>query len=269
MWLVSTRDALACRDMTGDDTVVQAGQSAAPDDATPKGLFGSGDRIELFATIVLAVATVLTAWSAFQSAKWSGHQSINFAEAGAARTESTRADTRAGQLAQVDVAMFIDWVAAIFDDAERGAITLDSGTTYEPTAGTLSGFLYLRFRDEFRPAVDAWLATDPVNNPDAPTSPFVMADATGQPVYQLAVADEADALILVAEENTAEARQDNQNSDNYVITMVLFASVLFFAGMSSKLVKPRNRLFALGFGVVLLIAGLSIVVSLPKLTLRA
>jgi len=253
--------------MEPDDTVAATGPVAS-EVPPPRGLFGSSDRIELFATIVLAVATVLTAWSAFQSAKWSGHQSINFAQAGAARTESTRADTRAGQLAQVDIAMYIDWVAAIFDDAEKGLITIDSGTDYEPTRGTLSGFLYLRFRDEFRPAVDAWLATDPVNNPDAPTSPFVMVDASGQPVYGLAAAAEADDLILEAEENAAEARQDNQNSDNYVITMVLFASVLFFAGMSSKLVKPRNRMLALGFGVILLVAGISIVASLPKLTLR-
>jgi hypothetical protein len=231
--------------------------------------FGSGDRIELIATVVLAIATVLTAWSAFQSAKWSGHQSINFSEAGAARTESTRADTRAGQLTQIDVAMFIDWIAAIFDDVGSGEITVASGDTYEPTPKTLSGFLYLRFRPEFKPFVDIWLATDPVNNPDAPTSPFVMVGPDGEPIYELETTREARALVALADENAAEARQDNQNSDNYVITMVLFASVLFFAGMSSKLVKPRNRMLALGFGIVLLVVGMSILTTLPKLSLRS
>jgi len=231
--------------------------------------FGSGDRIELIATIVLAIATVLTAWSAFQSAKWSGHQSINFSEAGAARTESTRADTRAGQLTQIDVAMYIDWIAAIFDDVDTGAITVDSGDTYEPTPRTLSGFLYIRFRPEFKPFVDAWLATDPVNDPEAPTSPFAMVGPDGQPLYELEATREARALVALADENAAEARQDNQNSDNYVITMVLFASVLFFAGMSSKLLKPRNRMLALGFGIVLLVIGMSILTTLPKLNLRS
>lgn len=232
-------------------------------------IFGSGDRIELIATIVLAIATVLTAWSAFQSAKWSGHQSINFSEAGAARTESTRADTTAGQLTQIDVAMYIDWVAAIFDDLESGAITIVSGDTYEPTRGTLSGFIYLRFRSEFKPYVDSWLASDPVNNPDAPSSPFAMVGPDGEPLYELEASKEARALVALADENAAEARQDNQNSDNYVITMVLFASVLFFAGMSSKLLKPRNRMLALGFGIVLLVVGMSILTTLPKLTLNS
>jgi hypothetical protein len=45
--------------------------------------------------------------------------------------------------------------------------------------------------------------------------------------------------------------------------------VLFFAGMSSKLLKPRNRMLALGFGIVLLVIGMSILTTLPKLNLRS
>jgi hypothetical protein len=53
------------------------------------------ERLELAATIVMSIAVVLTAWSAFQAGKWSGVQSIRFAEAGAARTESARLDALA------------------------------------------------------------------------------------------------------------------------------------------------------------------------------
>ncbi|MGI9667333.1 MAG: hypothetical protein ACR2N2_09550, partial [Acidimicrobiia bacterium] len=60
-----------------------------------------------------------------------------------------------------------------------------------------------------------------------------------------------------------------QNSDNYVMTMVLFASVLFFAGVSSKLNSPRNRRIAIGIGVAVLIVGVVILATLPTLTLRA
>lgn len=244
------------------------GNESVPEDSSTL-MFGASDRIELVATIVLAIATILTAWSAFQAGKWSGKQSINFSEAGAARTESTRFDTEGGQLAQIDIAMYIDWVAAIFDDVASGAITLESGDTYEPTPGTPSGFLYLRFRDEFRPAVDAWLATDPVNNPDAPPSPFAMTNPDGTPIYTVAQRLEADRLSAVADEKSVLAREANQNGDNYVLTMVLFASVLFFAGVSSKLVKTRNRAIALGFGVLLLVSGIGIILSLPILTLNA
>jgi hypothetical protein len=135
-------------------------------------------RLESIASIVLAVAVVLTAWAAFEAAKWGGEQSIQFSIAGASRTESTRADTRGGQLAQIDVAMYTDFVGAYFEDLASGTIEPYDGTAFVPTTGTFSGFLYNRFRDEFRPAMDAWLATDPGNNPDAPATPFVMPEYT-------------------------------------------------------------------------------------------
>jgi len=236
----------------------------ADDDVTKvngkvRGLWGDNDRIELIATIVLAVATILTAWSGFESGKWGGEQSVNFSEAGAARTESTRADTAGGQLIQIDVAMYIDWVTAISDELNAGTITDASLDPYSPAEGTVSGFLYKRFREEFLPAVDAWLATQPMTNDDAPKGPFEMEE------YVVAQQVEADRLSVVADEKAAAARTANQNGDNYVLTMVLFASVLFFAGVSSKMNRPRNRVIILGFGVVTLTIGLIILASLPIL----
>ena len=236
----------------------------ADDDVTKvngkvRGLWGDNDRIELIATIVLAVATILTAWSGFESGKWGGEQSVNFSEAGAARTESTRADTAGGQLIQIDVAMYIDWVTAISDELNAGTITDASLDPYSPAEGTVSGFLYKRFREEFLPAVDAWLATQPMTNDDAPKGPFEMEE------YVVAQQVEADRLSVVADEKAAAARTANQNGDNYVLTMVLFASVLYFAGVSSKMNRPRNRVIILGFGVVTLTIGLIILASLPIL----
>ncbi len=69
--------------------------------------------VELLITIILAVAGVLTAWSALQSAKRSGEQAINFSEAGANRTESTRFDGRATSLILLDSQTFLQWVQAV------------------------------------------------------------------------------------------------------------------------------------------------------------
>lgn len=248
-----------------DNDTHQAAQVPPSNGEEPSGslMFGASDRTELVATIVLAIATILTAWSAFQAGKWSGTQAINFSEAGAARTESTRADTRAGQQIQIDIAMFIDWVSALSTDLTNGDIVLDDASTYVPTRGTLSGFLGQRFRPEFEPALNAWLATDPIGNPDAPSTPFSMVDDNGAPVYQNELEAEADRLTAVADQKAADARTANQNGDNYVLTMVLFASVLFFAGVSSKLARQRNRLLALVFSALLLLTGAYILVSLP------
>ena len=111
----------------------------------------------------------------------------------------------------------------------------------------LADFYYMRFREEFRPAMDAWVATRPRMNADAPLTPFVM------PEYQLEAREEADRLEAEAEGWSATARLDIQRATNYVLCVVLFAAVLFFAGMSTKLQSPRLRWFLLGFGVVIFI----------------
>ncbi len=218
------------------------------------------DRLEQAASIVLALAVVLTAWAAFEAGKWGGEMSIKFSEAGAARTESARNDTRAGQLAQVDIAMYIDWVTAFNDDLRDGLIPdVSSAQQYTPTPGTVSGFLFLRMRDEFRPALEAWLATDPINNQDAPPTPFVM------PEYRIAEAITADELAAAADRAADDARAANQNGDNYVLTAVLFAAVLFFSGVASRLENRWNRRFVNLIGIIGVTVGVVILLRLPIL----
>ncbi len=218
-----------------------------------------GSKLESIASIVLAVAVVLTAWAAFQAGKWGGEQSIQFSVAGASRTESTRADTRGGQLAQIDVSMFTDFVTAYFGDTQNGLIRPFDDSAFAPTPGTVSGFLYTRMREEFRPAMDAWLATDPAGNPDAPPTPFVMDE------YVIAEFLEADRLVEIADQAAVDARTANQNGDNYVLTAVLFATVLFFSGIASKLESRWNRHFVNVVGFIGVVAGAIILIRLPVL----
>lgn len=186
--------------------------------------------LELVATVLLAVATVGTAWSGYQASRWNGEQATAFSRAGATRVESSKADSLANSQTQIDVATFTQWVDA-----------------YAQNQTELADFYYMRFREEFRPAMEAWVATRPRMNPDAPLTPFVM------PEYQLQAREEADRLEVEAEGWSATARRDIQRATNYVLCVVLFAAVLFFAGMSTKLQSPRLRWFLLGFGVVIFI----------------
>ena len=195
---------------------------------------------ELLATILLAIAAVATAWSSYQSARWSGVQAIDFSRANASRVESTRAATQAGQETQVDVLTFTQWVNA-----------------YAKKETKLADFYFERFRKEFKPAVEAWVATRPLKNPKAPAVPFVM------PQYSLKSEAESEHLLAEAEQATAEARQSNQRSDNYVLAVVLFAASLFFAGISTKLAAPNQRAFVLSFGYLLFVGTTIWVATFP------
>ena len=227
--------------------------------ADDKLLFGATDRVELVATIIMSLAAIFTAWAAFQSAKWSGEQATNFSKAGASRTESTRFDTRAGQLASIDVSVFIAFADAVNSDANEGLIDLGPGVDFEPTEGTLSGFWYERVRDEFRPAFEAWLTLFTNDRSNAPPTPFAMEECT------IADAAEADRLQTVADEFATAAGEANQNSDDYVLTAVAFALVLFFGGVSSKLASRTNRYIAIGAAVLLFLGATWTLLSLPKI----
>ena len=60
--------------------------------------------------------------------------------------------------------------------------------------------------------------------------------------YQVASKDEAERLDAAAEASAAQVRLNIQRSSNYVLTVVLYAVVLFFAGMSTRLEQPAAAL---------------------------
>ena len=74
---------------------------------------------EVIVTFALALATVATAWSGYQAARWGGEQSASYSQAGALRTESVRASNQAGQLVQIDIGLFTNWINAFAAEDAR------------------------------------------------------------------------------------------------------------------------------------------------------
>ncbi len=70
-------------------------------------------------------------------------------------------------------------------------------------------------------------------------------------------------MLAQAEQKAVDARRANQNSDNYVLTGVLFALVLFFAGISSELQRRRHRSIMMALAILGLGAGIATVLLLP------
>jgi len=173
-------------------------------------------RVEMLRTLVLGLAAVATAWGAFQGQRWRGEQAVETRRSIAALIESSEAATRAGQLTMIDVGTFTQWV--------------DATATGETE---LADFYQQRFRAEFQPAFEAWLATQPLTDPDAPPTPFAL------PEYRLAETEKSERLNREAVERSAAAGRANRHADEYLLATVLFATALFFAGISAK---PESRL---------------------------
>ncbi len=199
------------------------------------------DRLEFITVVVLSVTTILTAWSAFESSKWGGAMSISFSEASSARIEASRLDGVATTRASTQVQLWTSWLVE------------------SPTDPEVAKFLENRFPEPLAQAHEEWLATSPLSNPSAPTSPFEM------PSYVMpegVAAAEADAR---ADAKFSEALTNNQRGDNYTLMTVLFASVLFFAAMSNRMRRLRSRGTMLGLAVVLGLMGVILLATFPKL----
>jgi hypothetical protein len=198
------------------------------------------DRVELVSTALLAVAAVATAWSSYQATRWNGEQAKASSRTNAIRIEAARAQGLAQSQSEIDLATFTGWVDA-----------------YARGETKLADFYFERFRKEFKPAVDAWLATKPLKSRNAPLSPFAM------PEYRVAASAEADRLDAEAETSAAAVRRYIQRSSNYVLAVVLFAVSLFFAGMSTKLSDPRLRMVTVAVGCVVFVGTLVWVATFP------
>jgi hypothetical protein len=197
-------------------------------------------RVQLFATILLACAAVATAWCSYQAARWTVEYRQASGHTNSLRFQATRAQGLSEAQTEVDVATFIQWLDA-----------------YTLRRAELADFYFRRFRKEFRPAVLAWLATKPLTNQRAPLSPFAM------PQYKLAAAQEAKDLDAEAQASSATGEHANQRATNYVLAVVLFAVALFFAGMSTKVGTLRQQEALLAVGWLVFLADAVWVLSSP------
>lgn len=195
---------------------------------------------QIVCAVVLSLATMTSAWCAYQAALWSGVQTFRLAAAQKAGRDGAAAKMAALQLRAFDASVGIAWMQARFEGNERQ-----------------EKFIFDRFRPEMKQAVQAWLKTDPFNNPTGPQGPLQMAE------YVQPELEEAKHHDDRFGQEQAAAEHANANSDRYVLLTVLFASVLFFGGIAGTLDSHRVRVAVLAFAIVFFVVTLAVLTSMP------
>jgi hypothetical protein len=198
--------------------------------------------MELVATLMLAFATLGIAWSGYQGARWNGESAEGYSSANGARARANRAATAGAQDRTQDLLNFNRWLEVTTEGNQE-----------------LANLYERRFRAEFRPAFEAWLADDPLNNPNAEASPLRHEE------YKLADLEKAEELHEVGDEHFEAGKEATEHTDSYVLTTVFFAAVLFFAGISMRFVWQRMRVAVLVLGTVFLVYAIVLVARLPIL----
>jgi hypothetical protein len=196
-------------------------------------------RVVIFTTILMGLIAVSTAWSGYQSASWSNKTTLFYSKANIERSESVKDALTANQLTLLDITLFTKWLEATAQNQTQ-----------------LATFYVNHMRSEAKPAFDAWLAQDPLNNTNAPSSPFVMNE------YVVQKRVDADTLENMASNNSNQAQRSNKISIEYVLTTVILALALFFAGMATRYETRNIQLVFAILSLVTFIYGLIQLISL-------
>src|SRR5262249_22132889 len=100
------------------------------------------------------------------------------------------------------------------------------------------------------PAFDAWMKTNPLTNPNAPSSPFAM------PEYVLALDKDAKQGEEDATATFNRGLAASQPNGEYVFNTVLLALVLFFAAISQRFDMLYIRVLLLVVAITLCLLGI-------------
>jgi hypothetical protein len=176
--------------------------------------------------ILMALATLSTAWCSYQSSKWNG-QSGDFATK-AARLEQKAAllHLEDNQVINIQVKLFMDFISAKVAGNDK-----------------LAQFYSDRFPPELRAAYDRWMEQKPLENPKADPHPFVPG------LFKPRFAEDIRQATADAGRNGAEAKRTGNVAAQYLSNTVLLAAVLFFAGTSAKFDQRHVRQSSFFFAV--------------------
>jgi len=197
--------------------------------------------VEPITALIMALATVGTAWCSYESAFWTR-------QANRAMNEFNSLERKAGLLAlqgmqstTIHVSMFMQVLAA-------------------QQAGNqeLATFYVERFPPDVRAAYDAWMQQRPFQNPGADPHPFVPN------LYQMRGTKEASEATETGTKKIEEARKAGTISGQYLANTVLFAAVLFFANAAGKFEQRRVRVISFFFAVAVFLFAVGRIVILPR-----
>jgi hypothetical protein len=200
------------------------------------------EPVEIIEAVFLAIVAIATAWSGYQAARWDGHQAERYGHSGTLRITGDEFLTLGGQQRLLDVSTLNTWIEA------RVAGNDDLADLYER-----------RFSPEYRVAFQEWLATDPLDNPNAPPGPSFM------PSYENPLIERGRELNDRATRVFAEGTAARLQADDYVRTTVVLATVLFLLALSQRFRLPHVRIGILIVAAGLMLYGLVAIATFPRM----
>jgi hypothetical protein len=200
-----------------------------------------GERaIEVLTVVLLGVATVASAWCAYQASRWNGIETDEARATTEARVEQARLFATGTQVGSYDSNVLLAYAQAVAADQL-------------PLAEFIRTTL---MRPEFEPVLETW--EEEVEADTAQLSPIPANEDYTDALFAGASAAEQDAV-----EASARAADAGTNAEAYLLTTLFMASALFFAGVVSSFESRGPKIVLLTMSMVMLAAGAARIVELP------
>jgi hypothetical protein len=197
--------------------------------------------VQVTEAVLLAVITIMAAWSGFAAAAYGTESRVAFAESANLETDADAKAIQSNEVQNFDEFAFFAWLQA-YSSGDASAVS----------------FAEQRFQPNLEVAFNAWMKTNPETNMQAPATPFEM------PEYERPLLEESNALQIKASASADEGVAKGILSDKYIRLTVLLAGVLFLVGIGSTFSMVSLRYGLISVGLVLLVIAVINLVGLPQ-----
>jgi len=197
------------------------------------------NRLEVYNTAMLAIATLAVAWCSYQGNLWSGIQTFDLAGSNKYGRLAQQKMIQSGQNKAMEEAVIIDFINAAFNKDKKKMDYILRGV-----------------RPELANILSSWLQSRPFEIDTAPHHPMVMPEYEALMEKRI---NESKEMSDKGEEMFKAAQAANLNSDKYGLLTVMFSMVMFLAAIATKLVRTPPQ-FILGLiAAVICIGGLILI----------
>jgi hypothetical protein len=201
---------------------------------------GIGRAIEILAAVLLGLGTFGSAWCALEAARWNRAEADEYREAAYARVEASRTYAFATQAIAYDAIIAAQYAEAVVAGRE------DLQRFYRNNL----------VRDAFLPVIEQWQA-------QVASAGRTTGSLFENTQYIDSQFEESRRLTSVADGAAERADAAGDTTDQYVLTTLFMASVLFFAGITSNFRSTSIQGALIAIAAILFAIGAARVADLP------
>ena len=201
-------------------------------------------RLEIYNTIILAIATLCAAWCSYQGSLWDGIQTFRLSDFSKYSRFAQQILIRSDQAKTMDEGAVISFMDAVF---EKDKTRMD--------------YMLKGLRPELSKILSDWMQLNALNDSTAPRNPMLT------PAYLELMKtriEESEKMNAKAAEAFDGGNKANLVSDTYNFLTVMFSTVMFLSAITTKLVRPQAGLLLLVISALICIAVLLLTIfSMP------